>query len=72
MGELRGYESAAGFVPSPNHGGTTRDARSVEISFCILLATTALIVGFASLPRRFVAAVGVVATVAALAAVILE
>ena len=45
--------------------------RSVEISFCILVATTALIVGFASLPRRFVAAVGVIATVTALAAVIL-
>ena len=69
MGELRGYELAAGFVPSPKSGW--RGMRSVEISFRILLATTALIVGFASLPRRFVAAVSVVATVAALAAVIL-
>ena len=44
--------------------------RSVLISLCILIATIALVVGFASLPRSFVAAVGVVAAVAALAAVI--
>lgn len=44
--------------------------RSSEISFFILAGTIALIFGFASLPRGFIA-VGIVAVIAALAAMIL-
>ena len=68
MGELRGCEPAAGFPLLITAG--RRGMRSVLISLCILIATIALVVGFASLPRSFVAAVGVGAAVAALAAVI--
>jgi hypothetical protein len=66
--KLRGYELAAGFVPSPNnHGGTTRGMRSVGISFFILVARIVLIVFFDSLTDS---AVGVAAVAALLAGII--
>ena len=53
-------------MPPPNHGRDDEGMRSVGISFCILVARIALIVGFASL-TDWAAGVAAVTALAVLA-----